>query len=179
LRLAHCFRVLVLFAASPVFAPAPAQAIELGAGFAAVEEGDDRIRPAAALHLGLNNDWAGNAYYYGREFGPVKEETFLLNFVKNWSIFKSKFLAAHFGPCAMNEKTTLTFDDEFKDENRSENNFNAGAVYGISWSLPKSQGPLFLSVSWDSHIFAAGLNGGLLLSSGRKQTIALVGGMTL
>jgi hypothetical protein len=177
--LAHRLRLLVLFAAIPVLGAAHASAVEFGAGFAAVEEGDDRIRPAATLHLGLNNDFAGNAYYYGREFGPVKEQTFIVNFVKSWAVFKSQFLAAHFGPCVMDEKTEITFASEYSDQDRAEDNLNAGAVYGISWSLPKSQGPLYLSVSWDSHIFAAGVNGGLLLSSGRKQAISLVGGVAL
>lgn len=144
-----------------------------------MEEGDDRIRPAAALHLGLNEDFSGNAYYYGREFGPVKEETILLNFVKSWQVFKSQFLSAHFGPCVMDEKTSIHFESADSEEDRAEDNLNAGAVYGIAWSLPKNQGPLYLAVSWDSHIFAAGINGGLLLSSGRKQAISLVGGMKL
>lgn len=147
-------------------------------GFAAIEEGDDRVRPAAAVHAGFPRDFDGNLYYYGREFGPVKEQTFIVNFVKNWSIFNSNTVTAHFGPCLMDEKIDVTFDGAESDKSESEDNFNAGAVYGIAWSLPKS-GPLFLSVSWDSHIFAAGINGGLLLSTGRKQAISLVAGVSL
>lgn len=178
MRLAHYIRVLVLFGASPALWATPSDAIELAAGFAAMEEGDDRIRPAATVHAGFPRDFDGNLYYYGREYGPVKEQTILVNFVKSWSVFNSNVLAAHFGPCLMDEKTDIAFDGADSDENRSENNFNAGAVYGIQASLPKS-GPLYLAVSWDSHIFAAGINGGLLLSSGRKQAISLVGGVTL
>lgn len=176
MRLAHRLRVLVLFAASPAFWTLPAHAFEIAAGFAAVEEGDDRLRPAAAVHVGFPRDFEGNLYYYGREFGPVKEQTVIVNFVKSWDVFNSKFLEAHFGPCLMDEKTDVSFDGEDSEESQSEDNLNAGAVYGINFALPKA-GPLYLAASWDSHIFAAGINGGLLLSSGRKQTISLVGGV--
>lgn len=174
----HGLRLLLLLSASPVLSPL-AQAMDFAAGFAAMEEGDDRLRPAMSLHVGWPQDFESKAYYYGRTYGPVKEETILLTAVKSWGLFKSKFLTAHFGAAVMDERTELTFDGDHSEESESEDNLNAGAVFGIAAQLPKSQGPLFLQVSWDSHVFAAGLAGGLFLSSGRKQAISIVGGVAL
>ena len=62
--------------------------------------------------------------------------------------------------------------------NRSEENYNIGGVFGVSAGLPKIAEPLYLSVSWDSHLFPAGVNGGLLLSTARKQSIMFNMGAT-
>lgn len=156
----------------------PAHAFEVGAGLTAVEEGDDRIRPGVGLHVGFNDFYAGRIYYYGREYGPVKEQTFLASFMRRWSVFKSNTVTAGFGGVLMDERTALTFDGEDTALNETENNYNLGAAMGIAWSLPKSSGPLYASVAWDAHIFPAGI-GGIFLSTGRKQTITLIIGTSI
>lgn len=173
--LVHLARLLVL---SWLVQAAPAFAFELGAGFAAVEEGDDRVRPGMSLHVGVNEFYASRLYYYGREFGPVREETYIASFVRRWGVFKSNAVTANFGFALMDERTQLEFEGTDASENDSEDNYNVGAAMGIAWSLPKGTGPLYASVSWDSHVFLAG-TGGLLLSTGRKQTISLILGMAI
>jgi hypothetical protein len=158
----------------------PAYGFEAAAGFAAVEEGDDRVRPGAALHLGINDFYRGRVYYYGREFGPVTEKTYLVSFSRRWGLFRSNAFQASLGMAAMNESITLEFDGEDAVEDEDENNYNLGAAFGVSWALPvKATAPFYMSASWDSHVFPAGLDGGILLSSGRKQTISVILGMAL
>lgn len=164
--------------ATLLLTPTAAQAFEVAAGFGAVEEGDDRIRPGLGLHMGFSDALAGRVHYYGREFGPVREETYIVSFMRRWALFKSNTVTAGFGGAVMDERTTLTFEGDDETASDSEDNYNLGAVLGISWSLPKDTSPLYASVSWDSHVFPAGM-GGLLLSTGRKQTIMLMIGAQL
>jgi hypothetical protein len=80
----------------------------------------------------------------------------------------------------MNERIELNFDKaEDADYNGDENNFNAGLAFGVAWSLPKTAAPLYMTVAWDSHLFPAGLNGLVFLSTGRKQTITIAMGVAL
>jgi hypothetical protein len=154
-----------------------AKAFEVGVGFSAIEEGDDRVRPGAMLHLGLSPFYSVRGYLYGRDFGPVKERTTIFSFNRRMGIFKSNALQASFGLALMDEVVTLKFeDDDDSSYNTTEHNYNAGTAFGISWSLIDS-GPLFVTVSWDAHLFPAGLNGGLFLVAARKQSIAFAMGV--
>lgn len=159
-------------------AAAPAYGFEIGAGFAAVEEGDDRVRPGLGLHVGYTDFYASRFHYYGRAYGPVKEETFLASFLRRWAVFKSNELSAGFGAAILNERTRLAFAGEAAAADKTENNGNLGVAAAVSWSLPKTAGPLFGSVSWDVHVFPAGL-GGIFLSTGRKQTVTFILGTAL
>lgn len=161
---------------------APARAFELAAGLAAVEEGDDRLRPAAVLHLGINPQYAGRAYYYGRTYGPVTEATAVVAAVRRWGLFKSNTLTASCGLALMDEKTTLKFDDaaDAAVHDKVDDQYNAGLAFGIAWTpLAAAKGPFYVSASWDSALFAAGLDGMILLSTGRKETLSLIMGVML
>jgi hypothetical protein len=173
-----------VLAVAAVSLPASAAAFELAAGFALIEEGDDRTRPGIAVHAALTDFYMARAYYYGREFGPVREETYLLAAGRRFGLFKSNYVVANVGVCAMDERIKLSFDDTDNSavgpsRDRTEENFNFGGTFGISAGLPKSASPLYVGVSWDSHVFPAGLAGGLFLSSGRKQTISILMGAAL
>ncbi len=174
-RLVHATTILGLTGLSPLLVASTAAAVEAGAGLALVEQGDDRTSPGAVLHVGLNKDWAGRFYYYGETFGPVRQDTFILSGYRRWPLFKTNFLTANLGAVVMDEKTALTFDGAASSENETENNFNAGMTFGISAAWPK--GPVYAAASWESHIFPAGLLGGLTLSSGRKQFLSLAVGV--
>lgn len=162
----------------------PALAWEVAAGAAAIEEGDDRMRPGASLHLGVDGDYGAHVYYWGREFGPVKETSYLLGIVKRVPVIGSKLFHAKFGLAALNERTAFAFDAADtagldSDRSQPENNYNLGAALGMAINLKIGSGPLFFSVAWDSHIFAAGLSGAIFLSSGRKQALTLLMGLSL
>lgn len=152
-----------------------AAAYEIAAGMAVVEEGDDRMRPAMALH-GAINDYAGRLYYYGRKFGPIKEETILISAHRRFSIFGTDFIKAQLGVAAMDESTKISYEGNDSHRNEEEHHMNVGAAAGVSVSLPANMKPFYAHFSWDSHLFPAGL-GGILLSTGRKQTLSLAAGV--
>jgi hypothetical protein len=152
------------------------QAIEVAAGLSAVEEGDDRLRPALSLHGAINETYAFRMYYYGREFGPVREDTVLISGHRRFSLFGTDFIKAQLGVALMDEITKISYDKaEDKKRNEEEHNTNIGGAVGISISLPPHLAPFYAHLSWDSHIFPAGV-GGILLSTGRKQTISIAAG---
>jgi hypothetical protein len=154
-----------------------AQAFEVAGGLAAVEEGDDRLRPAFALHAALDDFYAARMYYYGREFGPIREDTLILSAHRRFSLFRTNIIKAQMGIALMDEITKVSYSGSAdKDKNEEEHNTNIGGAAGISIALPANLAPFYAQFSWDSHVFPAGL-GGILLSTGRKQTLSLVAGM--
>ena len=169
---------------------ASAGTFDLGLGFAAIEAGDDRTRPAAALHVGIDDFWVGRAYWYGQEFGPVRETTTIVAAARQWGIFKSDSLVARFGVAVMDDRTVIDFEEEDDSSpttgtgtsdlpaDVAEDNWNLGAEFGVAWRLPpKLSGPLFLEVGWDSHVFPAG-SAAILLASGRRQALSLTMGVS-
>ncbi len=170
--------LLYVALASPacLVAGSGSQAIELAAGLSAVEEGDDRLRPAVSLHGAINESYAFRMYYYGREFGPIKEDTVIISAHRRFSLFGKDFIKANLGIALMDEFTKISYSKtEDKSRDEEEHNTNIGGAAGIAISLPPSLAPFYAHLSWDSHIFPAGV-GGLLLSTGRKQTISIVAG---
>jgi hypothetical protein len=155
-----------------------AKTFEAAAGFSAVEQGDDHMRPAAMLHLGITPFYSARAYLWGRDFGPVKERTTLLSFNRRVPVFKSNAVVASFGLALMDEMIALEFEDEADSAyNTTEHNYKAGMAIGLSWSLIDT-GPLYATVSWDSHLFPAGANGAVFLVTGRKQAVSVAMGVT-
>ncbi len=170
--------LLYVALASPacLVAGSASQAVELAAGLSAIEEGDDRLRPAISLHGAINESYALRMYYYGREFGPVREDTVLISGHRRFALFGTEFIKVNLGVALMDEFTKISYSkSEDKSRNEEEHNTNIGGAAGISISLPPSMAPLYAHLSWDSHIFPAGV-GGILLSTGRKQTISIVAG---
>jgi hypothetical protein len=186
-------RLLVTCLASKaaLWAPAATAGVfDLGVGFAAVEAGDDRTRPAAALHVGVGEFWVGRAYWYGQEYGPVREETTIVSVARQWGLFRSDSLVASFGVTLMDDRTTLDFDegdddgsgnaaDDSAPDDVREDNLNVGAAFAVAWRLPpKLSGPLFVEAAWDSHVFPAG-SAAIFLASGRRQALSLTIGVSL
>lgn len=157
--------------------PASAHAFDLSAGLAAIEEGDDRLRPGAALHVGLNQDYFMRGYLYGRTYGPVTERTSLASANYRfgfWGSAKDKGFLGALGVATLMEETTVKADPEGKEDDTVAKQFNLGMSFGASyrWLF----GSLETSVNWDSHVFLAG-SAGIFLSTGRKQAISLLTGI--
>lgn len=150
-----------------------ASAQEIAAGFSAIEEGDDRIRPGVMVHMAANPFYSGRLYYWGRDMGAIKERTYLLSVDRRWGTHRSKYLEAALGAALMDEQIEVDFSstDEF---DASEHNYNLGAHFGVTMT-PPMPGPLHFAVSWDSHVFLAG-QGGLFLATGRKMTLSVMMG---
>lgn len=172
---AHKIRVLGFTLLSLVCREA--YGVDLGAGFSSVEEGDDRLRPAAFLHCGFKDTYRARLYTYGRDFGPVSERTILLSATRSVTSFKNSFLQTAFGVAILSQQTDVKYTAESDaSQNDSENNLNIGGVFSVGVKYPMNS--LYFSADWDSHVFPAGL-GGIFLSTGRKQTISLAMGVTL
>jgi hypothetical protein len=149
---------------------------DMSLGMAALEEGDDRQRPAIALGMGFNDLYAAQAYYWGRELGPLKETSFLIGGFRRFPIFPKYHLTGGLGMGFMAETLSLEYSG-FPEENDKEENYNLGAALRFAWEA--EFGPLALMIRWDSFVFPAGLNGGLFLATGRKQLISAGVGVRL
>jgi hypothetical protein len=151
----------------------PAYGQELAGGFAAIEEGDDRIRPGLMLHMAPHPFYAAKFYHWGRDMGAIKERSYMLSVDRRWATHRSKFFEAAFGAVLLDEQITIDFESN-DDFDTDEHNYNLGGHFGMSMT-PPIPGPLFMSVSWDSHVFLAG-QGGLFLATGRKMSVSLIMG---
>ena len=153
-------------------------AFELSSGLAGVEEGDDRYRPSAFLHIGYNPFFYSRAYYYGRTMGPITENTYLLSFNRRFGLFRATNLEGAFGVCTLLESTKLEHTDEQGTQKESESNFNLGTTFGVFWSPFQKSEPFYFSVGWESHLFLAG-SAGIFLSTGRKHVVSLGAGLKI
>ena len=143
-----------------------------------VEQGDDHQRPAASLHIGVNDFYQGRVHLWGRDFGPVKERTYILTGSRRFGLFRSNTFTGNVGFALMDECTTIDFegvDDDHDEFDKTEHNYNFGATFGISATLYDAD-PLYMSASWDSHVFPAG-QGFLVLVTARKQVLGVVMGV--
>jgi hypothetical protein len=147
--------------------PDSAQGFEGAMGITAVEEGDDVQHLGASAHFGLNPFHQMRITTWGREFGPVIESKQVLSVSRRFGIMHSKYLSADAGLCLLREYTKIAAIGESKKVEESYYNF--GGVFGVSYTILNA--PLYMSFSWQSHVFPAGF-GGLLLATGRKQTIS-------
>lgn len=144
-------------------------AIEVGSGLEAIEDGDDRMRPAALLHVGTTGGLVSRFYLYGRNYGPVQERNYLLSVDKRFDI-GGKNWQGLIGIAGLCDTTTLKYDDHPED-NMSFSSTNVGMAFGLHWNiweLKKFQ----LKATWDAHIFPAG-SGFIFLANARKSGLGL------
>ncbi len=64
------------------------QAIELGLGLSAIEEGDDRIRPGVMAHIGIPDLGFVHIHHYGRKYGPIIERGYIATVNYSLDIFR-------------------------------------------------------------------------------------------
>lgn len=159
-----------------ILAPSKLQAIDIATGIGAIEEGDDRGRAAAVLHLGFQNQWYSRFYVWGRSYGPVTETDAILSFAKQTGVFGSKSFTASAGVSLMANQTSITYKD-YPDESTSYTNTNVGLLLGLKYDIVTGK-RFSLAASWDSHLFAAG-DAIILLVTGRKQILGITAGITL
>ncbi len=166
---------LTLFLASPK----KSMAYDLGLGLASVEEGDDRHRPAVMGHYGFLEKYFVHGYYFGRQKGPVTERSLILSanrYINIFGQFGWEFLKGSFGVTYLYEYIEIKFAGDSKNSS-TENAFNFGLNLGLHGFVPLS-GPFFVGGTWESSLFLAG-EAGILMTTGRKQSIAVFGGMHL
>lgn len=144
---------------------------ELLGGLGAVEEGDDRLRPAAVVQAGKDHFY-GQGTLYGRRFAQVEERTFMLGGGYRTEIFQTKWLQAAVGAVVMEERTTI-HPRGTQTKIDSQSSYNVGGTLGIRgvWNFDR----YLVQASWDSALFPAGA-AVLFLTTGRKQTVSLSAG---
>ena len=164
----------------PTVAVARSGTYEASVGFAAIEEGDDRIRPGLTFHLGLAPHYYTRLHLWGRDHGPIEERGYLFGGGRRFELFGSDLLQAQVGVTLMYQGIDVDYapGPGASSEERSEGNFNIGPAFGIGMMWLDVQ-PLYLAVHWEGHLFPAGLDGGILLATGRKQVLSLTVGLTL
>jgi len=154
-----------------------ASAVELAAGIAGVEEGDDRLRPAGTLHLGITNSFFARAYVYGRSFGPITERTTMVSGNYRFPIFSpsSNFLAG-IGAVVLLEETMVEAEADSGDADIDQKQYNFGGAFGLAYRLPFDH--LHVSINWDAHLFLAG-GAAVYMVTGRRQALSIATGVNL
>lgn len=157
-------------------------AFDMGTGLAAVDNMGDTAQPAATLRVGWSKDLFTQAYYWGRDFGPVSERQGMLTFGVNKTFPKLGLVTARYGIVALAQRTTLYKNAMSKEhanapEPVSETNYNAGGLLGVA--LPYNLGKFKIVLNWDSHIFMVGGGAIIFIASGRRQTLALTAGVEI
>ena len=154
----------------------PVNAFSLGAGVAAVEEGDDRLRPAALVHAGWTENYMSNLIFYGRSFQDVTQQTMIFSSSKRGSVPGFKSLKASAGLFMIDEQTRIkAVDPDTGKMMATENSWTGGVVFGLEGHLLQI-GRLKLRAAWESYLVPAGVNGLIFLATGRKQLFSLVMG---
>lgn len=144
-------------------------------GLAAIEEGDDRLRPAMQVYSTLGKDGYVTGTYYGRSFAQVEEKTYLVNLGVRSNIFNSNIFYACLGGAALLENTTVKpFGSE--EKRQEDNAYNFGVTFAVQYEQAWQK--FFLRGAWESSLFLAG-EAGILLATGRKQAVAITAGMRL
>jgi len=173
MRLAS-IRILLLTCISLVASPERLWAFDISAGAGALEEGDDRARPAAIVHMSFAEAYLARTYIWGRSFGPVTETGGIFSVAKRYDIFGSKSLGSICGLSAMAEKTTIKYAD-YPQENSSYTSTNAGLLFGLHYDLFASKN-IKVAASWEAHVFPAG-SAIIALVTARKQVLGLTAGI--
>lgn len=168
------FWLLIVFFVFPC--PKSIADIQIVPSLAAVGESDDILKPAIGLKSYFKNSFGVSFWGWGRDFGPVEERSMLLTVGKYWTPFSFKSLMVGGGLTVLSETTRLVYKDA-KEENQEDTFYNGGGFFGLRYSYDLSG--VILDASWESGIFPAGLNGGILLATGRKQIVSLGIGATL
>ncbi len=161
----------------------PLSAAGLSVGLIAVEEGGDQFRPGATAVL---RPWDGaflDLSLWGREYGKVVERSGLL--AAGGEAQVKGILYIRFGGSILAESTRIkeakTNPDSLTDSEKSdfsETSYAPGFMVGSSLKILNS-GPIQVEAQWNSHVYPAGVAGGLFLAHGRRQTFTILGGIDL
>ena len=154
----------------------PVGAFSLGAGLAGVEEGDDRLRPAAVIHAGWNDAYLTNFALYGRTFRCVTERTVLASLARRAAVPGFSALKASIGLFLLDEETTFNANDPITGVPMgTERGISGGVTFGIEGHLLQV-GAISVRAAWESYLVPAGADGAIFLATGRKQLFSLVMG---
>ena len=167
------------------FTPQALEATDFSAKMAALGQGDDRFFPAFAAGFGYES-LNGQLLYSRIAFKPVELSTYLLTITYRRALSKFKNLSIDTGFALLLESARInpsgfapTVPTTNKsDAGKTDTEGNLGGVFALTYR--RSLGArLYLEGSWQNSLFGAGLEGMILLVTGRKQVISLALGADL
>ena len=142
-----------------------------GIGLSFMEENDNRFRPGMSADFDIKH-FQGKFFYFARSFGPVFDQCAMISTSSKFALPMNKKIFASIGSVILQELTEIKYNDQTdKIFNQKDNKFNLGLFLGLNWSFEIWK-DWHIGFSWDSAIFPAGIIGGILLSSGRKQVLS-------
>jgi hypothetical protein len=155
--------------------PSTGQSSEILTGFSAIEEGDQRFRPAVTVRVAEISGYGGQTWLYGSRSRYVEENKVIVSGFKSLSLFGTRVMRADLGFSLLFDRQIVKY---FSPEGQrpEEDNFNAGGYFALGWRLPGKK--LVFQLNWESHLFLAGL-AGLYLATGRNQGLTCAIGMQL
>lgn len=146
-----------------------------------MEEGDNRFRPTAGIEFMAPSGLLGTIMAYGRQFGPVTEQTVILSGGQPLDLFGGKTFQGIVGISVVSETTTIkaTANATSNTTNAAQRDqsTNIGALFGIRGQIYSIKGITFAG-SWESHVYPPGFSV-IALSTGRKQLLTLNVGVSL
>lgn len=174
-RIYTCFFISAL-CILPCLSPSEdAIALTTGFGLMALEEGDDRYRPGIMVQLS-NGAFDTRIYYSSREFGPVFESSGLWSITGGFPVPISSWLFAHTGIAILQENTRIAYTLNDSSFDKSDTRYNLGMALGLRLKNQLTK-DIHFEAGWDAFLFPAGVTGGILLSTGRKQIFYLGSGV--
>jgi hypothetical protein len=114
---------------------------------------------------------------YGRQFGPVTEQTVILSGGQPLDLFGGKTFQGIVGISVVSETTTIKATANTTDAAKRDQSTNIGALFGIRGQIYSIKGVTFAG-SWESHVYPPGISV-IALSTGRKQLLTLNVGVSL
>lgn len=169
--------LILVLGLSVFFTGEPAEALELNSRLSGVEETDDILKPSVGFEVSAKSGLSSALTYWGRDFGPVSERRYLLTVFYKFQPLKSKLIRASLGGSVLNEITSINYDSPYDHLSVEDVEYNLGGLFGVYFRFFEGASYLFEG-HWESSIFPAG-QAGMLLVTGRKQTIGLSFGVKL
>lgn len=175
LQLLHRSLLMVILVGPMIF-DAKIWAAEYTIGISAIEEGDDRLRPAARLQLEAV-DWLSlKLEAFGRDHGPFQERYYLISAAYPFRVFENLPIKHAVGLVGSQKIMSFQGITDSSTASREEQGRNFGIYLGVCWQLFWQH--MLFQIAWDSHIFPAGINS-ILLATGRIQSLSVSMGLRL
>lgn len=145
----------------------------IGAGFGAFEGGDDNLQAGFVIDYSIS-DYRVAFDYYGRSYGPITENNYLLALGKAMPLnvgFKN--LELTYGITLLSENTYVQYwQAQLKNQSQKKEQFNFGGLLSLRQGLISKRN-YSLDFIWQHAIFPAGL-ATIFLVTARKQSLELV-----
>ncbi len=134
------------------------------------EGGDDLWEPFWRGGMIFQNGIILEYGAHGRRFVQIRQRDSILSLGRQWEVWGGKPFYGDFGFAYLRERTLIQdLESPLVEEDDQR---NLGLHLGCQYRLPVGSWG-FVAFSWDSYLFFPSMGAGILLATGRKQTILL------